>query len=139
MVLYICSRNGYMYIYNFKSHKLLFSACWFKEQLLIFANILLNIILQRRRFNLSLYIFIQRYIGGRGESNIIIRQKQPPETFYKKEVLRDFPMFTGQHVCWSLFLIKLQAWNFIKKRLQHRCFPVNTAKFLRAPILKNIC
>ena len=32
----------------------------------------------------------------------------------------------------------LKAWNFIKKRFQHRCFPVNTAKFSRAPILKNI-
>ena len=29
--------------------------------------------------------------------------------------------------------------NFIKKRLQHRCFPVNIGKFLRTPILKNIC
>ena len=32
----------------------------------------------------------------------------------------------------------LQDWNFIKKRLQHKCFPVKFAKFLRAPILKNI-
>ena len=32
----------------------------------------------------------------------------------------------------------LKACSFIKKRLQHRCFPVNIAKFLRAPILKNI-
>ena len=29
--------------------------------------------------------------------------------------------------------------NFIKKRLQHRCFPVNIGKFLRKPILENIC
>ena len=29
--------------------------------------------------------------------------------------------------------------NFNKKRLQHKCFPVNIAKFLRTPILKNIC
>ena len=28
--------------------------------------------------------------------------------------------------------------NLIKKRLQHRCFPVKFAKFLRAPISKNI-
>ena len=28
--------------------------------------------------------------------------------------------------------------NFIKKRLQHRCFPVKFAKYLRTPILKNI-
>ena len=33
----------------------------------------------------------------------------------------------------------LQACNFIKKRLQHRLFPVNIAKLLRTPILKNIC
>ena len=31
----------------------------------------------------------------------------------------------------------LQACNFIKKKLQHRCFPVNIAKFLRIPILRN--
>ena len=30
----------------------------------------------------------------------------------------------------------LQICNFIKKRLQHRCFPM---KFARTPILKNIC
>ena len=29
--------------------------------------------------------------------------------------------------------------NFIKKRLQQRCFPVNITKFLRTPILKNVC
>ena len=33
----------------------------------------------------------------------------------------------------------LKACNFIKKRLQHRLFLVNMAKFLRTPILKNIC
>ena len=32
----------------------------------------------------------------------------------------------------------LQVCNFIKKRLQYRCFPVIIAKFLRVPILKNI-
>ena len=32
-----------------------------------------------------------------------------------------------------------KACNIIKKRLQHRCFPVNIAKSLRASILKIIC
>ena len=31
-----------------------------------------------------------------------------------------------------------QASNFIKKRLQHRCFPVINAKLLKTFILKNI-
>ena len=32
-----------------------------------------------------------------------------------------------------------QVYNFIKKSLQHRCFPVRFAKFLRTTILKIIC
>ena len=32
-----------------------------------------------------------------------------------------------------------QPSNFIKDRFQHRCFPVNIAKFLKTPTLKNIC
>ena len=32
----------------------------------------------------------------------------------------------------------LQTGNFITKRLEHRCFPVNLAKFLKTPILKDI-
>ena len=37
------------------------------------------------------------------------------------------------------FLIKLQlpAWNFSKKRLWYRYFPMIFVKFLRAPIFKN--
>ena len=32
-----------------------------------------------------------------------------------------------------------KACNYIKKRLQHKCLPVNTAKFLRTTILNEIC
>ena len=35
-------------------------------------------------------------------------------------------------------VLYFQSCNFIKKRFQHRCFPVNIAKFFRAPVLKNI-
>ena len=49
----------------------------------------------------------------------------------KKGILGNLTNFTEKHLCWSLFLIKLQ-------RLQHRCFPVKFAKFLRRPISKNI-
>ena len=50
--------------------------------------------------------------------------------FFKIGVLKKFAIFTGKRQCWSLFLIKLQA--FMKKRRQHRCFPVNIANFLKA-------
>ena len=38
-----------------------------------------------------------------------------PELFGKKVVIKDFAIFTGKHLCWSL---------------QHRCFSVNIAKSL---------
>ena len=53
----------------------------------------------------------------------------------EKGVLRNFVKFTGKHLCQSLFLIKFKACTFIKKRLWHRCFPVNFAKFLRTTFL----
>ena len=61
-------------------------------------------------------------------------QKQPPKVLYENAVLRNFAIFTGKHLCWSLFLI-----NFIKKRLQHRYFPENIVELLRTPIMKSIC
>ena len=62
--------------------------------------------------------------------------------FHKKAVLKNFAIFTGKHLCWNLFFNKnagLQGPSFIKKRLEHRCFFANIEKFLRTPILKNIC
>ena len=50
-------------------------------------------------------------------------------------VLKNFVRITGKHLCWSLFLTKLQACKSIKKRLQHWCFPLHVSKFLRTPIL----
>ena len=46
--------------------------------------------------------------------------------FFKIGALRNFTIFTGKHLCLSIFLIK----SFLKKRLQHRCFLLNIAKFL---------
>ena len=66
-------------------------------------------------------------------------QKQPPEMFFKKGVLKNFANLTP--VLESLFNKNggLGARNFIKKSVKNRCFPVKLAKILRTPILKNIC
>ena len=56
------------------------------------------------------------------------------QMFFKLCVLKNFIFFTGNHLCWSLFLIKLQTFRraaLLRKRLQHKCFLVNIAKFLR--------
>ena len=53
------------------------------------------------------------------------------ELFYKKDVLNNFSIFIGKD-------LSFQACSCIKKRLQHRCLPLNIAKFLRTPILKTV-
>ena len=61
-----------------------------------------------------------------------------PEVFCKKDVLRNFAKFTGKHLCQSLFFNKvagLRPATLLKKRLWHRSFHANFAKFLRTPIL----
>ena len=64
-------------------------------------------------------------------------QKQPPRGI-KKGVLRNFAKFTGKHLCQSLFFDKvagLISATLLKKRLWHRCFPVNFVEFLRTHFL----
>ena len=58
----------------------------------------------------------------------------------RKGALRNFTTFTGKHLCQSLFFNKvagLGSATLLKKRLWHRCFPGNFAKFLRTLFLKN--
>ena len=40
----------------------------------------------------------------------------------KKGVLTTFVNFTGKHLCWSLFLIKLQAWHQFWRTSANDCF-----------------
>ena len=64
-------------------------------------------------------------------------QKQQPEVLRKKSVLKTFSKFTGKHLRQSLFFNKvlgLSPATFLKKRLWYRPFPVNFAKFLKAPL-----
>ena len=60
----------------------------------------------------------------------------------EKAVLKNFAIYTGKTpVLESSFnrLVGFKTCNFHKKRLQHRCFLVNIAKFLRTLILMTIC
>ena len=59
------------------------------------------------------------------------------QMFFKIGVLKNFAVFIGK-----LFFNRVADFRpatILKKRLEHKCFPVNIAKFLRTPILKNIC
>ena len=57
-------------------------------------------------------------------------QKQPPEVFFEKSLLKHFAIFIDKLPCRSIFLISCRSsGNFNKKRLQHRYFPVNISKY----------
>ena len=68
--------------------------------------------------------------------NITFRSSRP-EVFCKKGVLRNFAKFTGKHLCQSFCFSKVACLCLLKKRLRHRCFPLNFAKLLRIPFLQN--
>ena len=69
-----------------------------------------------------------------------LHQKKPFVDVLQNRCLKNFAIFTGKiPVFESLFnkVAGLRVYKFIKKRLQHRFFPVNITKFLRTPFLYN--
>ena len=76
------------------------------------------------------------------------RKKWKPETeenirkFFLKLIFLKYPQnFRKTH--WKIPMLKpllikvgLKTCNFIKKRIQHRCFPVNDTTFSRTPFLR---
>ena len=54
-------------------------------------------------------------------------------------VLKNFPKSTGKCLCQSLLnkVAGLRSATLLKKRLWHRCFLMNFAKFLRTPFVQN--
>ena len=110
-----------------------------RHQMCSIEKLSLNI-LQYLQKNTCVGGFLSNKFAGKRRSVVVICwtvtlsnwHKQSPKVFYEEDVLKTFTKFTGKH------LENTQVWNFIKKRLQHKCFPINIAEFLRAPILKNI-
>ena len=81
---------------------------------------------------------LQAVLSEQIETNRVLSRSSCSEVFCKKGVLRNFAKFTGKHLCQSLFFNKVAGLRpaiLLKERLWHRCFPVNFAKFLRAPFL----
>ena len=79
-----------------------------------------KITLQILSFNILKYTLLQWNIN-----NSLWYRSIHTQMFLKMDVLATF---IEKH---------LKACNFIKKRLQHKCFPVNIAKFLRSAFSQN--
>ena len=74
------------------------------------------------------------------DNGIRKEQKEPLKVFCKKSFIRNFRKFHKKTpMLESLFDKVAGLQTFIKKRLQHSCFPSRFTKFLGTVILKNIC
>ena len=62
-----------------------------------------------------------------------INRSSRSQMFFKIGILKNFSIITGKHLCWNLFLIKLQIWRSaaLLKRDSNIGVRVNIAKFLR--------
>ena len=73
----------------------------------------------------GLYHIVTAFLSVPSISN----RKSRSQMFFEIGLLKNLANFTGKHLCWSLC-------NFIKKRLQHRCFSVKFVKFPRIPFFR---
>ena len=56
------------------------------------------------------------------------------QMFFKMGALKNPAIFTEKHLCWSLFLTKLQVFRpatLLKRDCNTSCFPTNIAEFLK--------
>ena len=51
-----------------------------------------------------------------------------------KAVLKNFAIFTGKYLCWSLFLVKNFKTNLLKRNSNTSAFFVNIAELFRSPV-----
>ena len=83
--------------------------------------------LQCLRFNIRSQFWLLPQIRSRlWKNNSIVSRSSHSEVFCKKGVLEDVTKFTRKHLC-------QRPGTLLKKRLWHRCFPVNFVTFLRTP------
>ena len=83
----------------------------------------------------------QKFLLLRCDLKSVLTKDFPMQPFANVLQIRSYCKFLDNHkkyLCWSLFLIhvliKLQDWwpaTLLKKRPQHRCFPVNVLKCLK--------
>ena len=83
-------------------------------------------------------MYLWMHVNKRWRSCTLFRSSHS-QIIFKIDVFQHFANLARQHLCWCLFLIKLQAFRSATplKKTQHRCFPVEFTKFLRAPFSQN--
>ena len=85
--------------------------------------------------NIARIIFLQKKsILRASHFQFVAFRSGRPKVFCKKGALSNFSKFTRKHLCQTLFVNNVaRPATLLKKRLLHRCFPVNFEKFIRTP------
>ena len=102
-----------------------------RKKIITYAHLILNVLSNQNIRHKDFRISFRQIWSSRWKQ--IFLQKQPPDV-YKKTSKKFRNIHRKTPVLESYFnkIAGLKACNFIKKKLQHSCFPVNIAK------LKNI-
>ena len=93
--------------------------------------------------NLKPFIYIYTQVSRLSSAVLLdfswslrISRSSRSQIFFKIGVLKNFAIFIGKHMCWSLFLIKLQALKpatLLKRDPNTGVFLSYLQKFLRTP------
>ena len=65
------------------------------------------------------------------------------QMFFKTRVLKNFAVFTGKHLCWSLFLVKSQDWRLAfciftpTQVFSRECCKIFKSSFFTEHLLRN--
>ena len=112
---------------------------FFNVSIVDFEQVNISWELKQPLFNLVLLSYLSKLIRFYSDKIIYIYLRKVqvnfrssrPEVFCKKGVLRNLAKFTGKHLCWSFFLIKLQVWclaTLLIKRLWQKVFSCEFCK-----------
>ena len=74
-------------------------------------SFLLKIKVSLHNHSFKLVFQSSRHLQGYTKSNSMKFRSSSSQMFFKIGALQRFALFTGKHLCWNLFLIKLQTFN----------------------------
>ena len=119
-----------------KKKNIVFFLFFFLCSRLIFVN-------YQSRYFIYFNILFKKAFSQGSNNNVFVNctcgWKQPLEVFFMKRCSKIFRKIHRKYLWQSLFLIKvadLSLQLYLKKRLCHRCFPADFAKFLRTTFLQ---
>ena len=141
-VFYLKMLPGFLKI---KSHRVILVKNFFEFCLRLFLVVYNSFICKRRPYSwtwchqhevISCISLIGKIITGwhspKRENNILLK-------FWSTNLVTCGKKDKFKVLLFCIFMSKPKPVTLLKKRLQYRRFPVNIAKFLKPPILKNIC